>query len=217
MRRRVVCRLVPLAAAVLLAPLAGSGVGRAGAQELGRISGQIRPMNQEATGQTVTGTLDLTRQDGTLVIEMTAAGLAPGMHLVHLHGYPSADPEDARCPTGLADENGDGVVDLVETRLAAGVTLIPLTKQPASLEIQSEGYPVADEAGRVTYRQAVDLEQLEAALAGRHGTPVALERRVLFIHGVPEGTVLPDSVRSLEGVPATVTVPIACADLGAQA
>lgn len=61
-----------------------------------------------------------------------------------------------------------------------------------------------------------DCDMLQITLEAEFGTPLALPRRVVFIHGAPEGTGLPDSVQSLEGVPASVTVPIARAALDAS-
>jgi hypothetical protein len=112
-----------------------------------------------------------------------------------------------------ADANGDGIIDLIETREASGVTMVPLTDRPVSLEIGAQTYPKANDSGRLEYRQTIRLGQLESAMRKKFGTSTALEQRVVYIHGVPESTRLPDSVRSLEGVPAHVTLPIACAEL----
>lgn len=195
----------------LIAALAATS---AGAQELS-LRGDILPMNiGHAMGQTVTGTVSLDERDGELNITVDAGGLAPGMHLAHLHGFPVQDPGEAACPQLDADANGDGIVDLLETRDAAGVTLIPLTEDPASLSIMSESYPDAEEDGQLQYIQFVDLSALEQAMRETYGTPPALGNRVLFIHGVPQEAGLPDTVQSLEGVPAHLTLPIGCAELG---
>ncbi|WP_281827105.1 CHRD domain-containing protein [Jannaschia rubra] len=197
--------LLPL----LVALLAGAPV--AATAETWR--GEIVPLNQERTAQSPSGTVTLSRGDGQLTIELTAEGLSPAMHLAHLHGFEGADPAEARCPGADADSNGDGVVDLIETREAAGVTMIPLTADPASLAIQADTYPEANGDGAMEYRQTVDLTALEEALRDKFDAPPALERRVLFIHGVTEQVDVPDSAQSLEGVPARVTLPIACAEL----
>ena len=175
--------------------------------------GEIKPLNAAKTGQSPSGTVTLAHEGGELSIEMTAKGLKPGMHLAHLHGFAEEDPREARCPTDEADVNDDGYVDLLETRETSGVTMIPLTADPASLKIHAETYAKADEDGRAAYRQTVDMAALEAAVSDTFGSPVAPARRVLYIHGVPEDSDLPDSVQSLEGVPAHVTLPIACAEI----
>lgn len=198
---------------VLPALLAILATAPTGAQELS-LRGDILPMNIGASaGQTVTGTISLNEEGGELRIEIDAGGLAPGMHLAHLHGFAVPDPEEAACPDAAADANGDGIVDLIETRDAAGVTLVPMTENPASLEIMSEGYPEAQEDGQMEYIQIVEPATLERAMVETYGTPPALETRVFFVHGVPSEAGLPDSVQSLEGVPAHATLPIGCAEM----
>lgn len=178
------------------------------------LKGDLVAMNTSVQpAQNVSGTVSLEDKGGQLLIELEAKGLIAGMHMAHLHGFMTKDPAAASCPGSDADSNGDGIVDLIETEESAGVTLIPLTDDPAALAIHSDAYPIADEDGRISYSQLVDLAALEQAMNEEYGTPPALESRVLFIHGVPDEAELGDSVRSLEGVPASATLPIACAEL----
>lgn len=183
------------------------------------IAGAFEPMNgfgdSAFTGQDeeFTAQVAITRSDGALTIAVSARGMTPGMHQMHLHGFEGEDPEEAVCPGMEADANGDDYIDLIETREAAGITMIPLTEDPASLTIQTDSYPTVRENGSLDYTQEVDVETLEEAVQEEFGGPVALERRVVFIHGVPDGTDLPDSVESPDGVPARTTIPIACAEL----
>jgi hypothetical protein len=175
------------------------------------VSGDVTPLND--LGQEISGTVSLAPQGDDLVITLNVEGAAPGMHLAHVHGFATREPDDATCPDMSADANGDGVVDLIETREAAGVTMIPFTDTPASLEINADTYPEAGQDGRLSYAQTVPIAQLRNAVEATFGTQLALDRRVVFIHGAPDGAELPDSVQSLEGVPARVTVPVACAEL----
>lgn len=65
----------------------------------------------------------------------------------------------------------------------------------------------------------MDWEQLQRAMAEKYDMDldtVDLGRMVVYVHGVPADTNLPDSVRSLPGVPAHVTLPVACAQLDIQ-
>lgn len=90
-------------------------------------------------------------------------------------------------------------------------TIVPFHAHPATLEIPSDSYPVADENGAAHYEKIEIVADLENALKEKFKAPVlALEKRVIFVHGVNSETVLPDSVKSLPGVPAHVTIPIAC-------
>lgn len=179
-------------------------------------TGTIDPVNGAETRQNPIGDVRISREGDTYTISLTVDGLSPGMHLAHIHGFPGGDPQEATCAGPAADANGDDFVDLIETRDLSGVTMIPLTDDPASLSLQSESYPAASDAGEVRFETTVEASALEEALQAEFSTPPALERRVVYIHGVPEDLPLPDSVRSLEDVPARVTLPVACAELEAQ-
>lgn len=173
----------------------------------------LRPLNTQVTDGMVRGLATLLQDGGELWIQVDARGLAPGMHLQHLHGY--TDGRVASCPGPDADRNADGVVDLIETREAAGITMIPLHENPSSLEIQAATYPRADSlTGMIRYAEIEQLEPLQQAVRQQYdGTELFLDRRVIFIHGVPEGTQLPATAQSLEGVPAHVTLPVACGEV----
>lgn len=183
----------------------------ADAQETSIVRGQFTPLN--ALASDLSGTVSLSRVGDELEIVLTIAGAPAGMHLAHIHGFPEAEPAEATCPGPNADANGDGYVDLIETRDSAGVTMVPFTEAPASLEIQAQSYPTASADGDMAYEQTVEVSALSQALGDQFGTPLALEQRVVFIHGAPADATLPDSVQSLDAVPASVTVPIACAEL----
>jgi len=182
------------------------------AEEPVNVSGELQPVNPVG-GTPVSGSVSIVSENGTLTLTLEADGLSPGMHLAHVHGYAEPDPAQSSCPGEDADSNGDGFIDLVETREAAGVTMIPFSADPASLVVQTDTYPAADGSGQLRYRQSVDLSSLSAAVGSEFDTPLAIARRVVFVHGLPEGTNLPDSAQSLEGVPAHVTLPVACAEL----
>lgn len=171
---------------------------------------RLVPLNAKVTGRRVSGELRLRVSDNTLTITLHAQGLSPGMmHMVHLHGFVSG--KAASCPGRDADTNHDGIIDLNETEPMAGVTLVPLNKDPAALKIGNMTYPVASKDGRISYRQTVSLARLNEAMAATfHGASLDLDTRVVFIHGVPDTTSLPKTVASLPGVPAQVTLPIAC-------
>lgn len=202
---------VTIAALVLAAAPAGAQTDQTTAAET-EVSGELQPVNAVG-GTPVSGSVSIIPEDGALTLRLEAEGLSPGMHLAHVHGFTEPDPGQSSCPGEDADINGDGFADLIETRKAAGVTMIPFSSDPASLSIQTDTYPAADGSGRLSYRQSVDPASLSAAVEAQFGTPLALSRRAVFIHGVPEGTDLPETVQSLEGVPAHVTLPVACAEL----
>ncbi len=177
-----------------------------------RFVGTFRDVNPNL-GAPPVGMVSIRRKGDEVEFNLRGTGFDREMHLVHIHGFAEADPRESVCPTMEADTNDDGVVDLTETRQIAGVTMVPFTDDPVGLKIQSDSYPKPNEDGKVTYRKTVDFDALNRAMQEKFGTPAHLERRVVFIHGVTEDADLPDTVQSLEGVPARVTVPVACAQL----
>lgn len=170
----------------------------------------IIEMNPKLTKGEVSGQAMFIIADDVLTITMAVKGLAPNMmHLQHFHGF--IDAKKAACPPSNADTNGDGVIDLIETEPYAGTTLVPFNGSPLELKIKSDSYPVADANGLATYQISIPLEKLKMAIKKEYGIDeLLLENRVIFIHGIPEDMPLPDTAESLPGVPAYITVPIAC-------
>jgi hypothetical protein len=87
------------------------------------------------------------------------------------------------------------------------------------------GYPQTDANGAFTYNQSGVVSQILADLRAADPNPadsvakintdeeLDLANRVVTIHGVPENTQLPATVQSIDGLPAWMTVTVACADL----
>ena len=197
-------RIALLAAALPLATAAETDAPTA-------VSGDLAPLNAQGTG--VTGNVTVAPRGDALVITLDAENAPRGMHLAHVHGFATADPDDAACPTPSDDTNGDGLVDLVEARAAAGRAIVPLNDAPEGLDTLGGVFPLVGGTDRIGYDATVPTAALRAALEERHGTPLALDRRVVLLHGVDRERSLPDSLRSLDDVPAWATLPIACAEL----
>lgn len=176
---------------------------------------EINEMNPELTKGEVSGQAIFTIANGQLSVIMVLKGLPPNMmHLQHIHGFISG--EKGSCAPAEADTNKDGVIDLIETHAYSGKTLVPFNGAPVELAIKSDSYPVADANGLITYTMTVSLDELEAAIQKKYGIDqLSLEDRVIFIHGIPEDDPLPATVQSLPGVPAFITVPIACGTIKA--
>ncbi|MGH7051948.1 MAG: hypothetical protein ACREFS_06055 [Acetobacteraceae bacterium] len=170
----------------------------------------LQPMNTNVTGTKATGVAHFTVSGDTLTIDITMQGVSPGMvHWQHFHGF--TDNRDATCPTAAADTNHDGIIDLIETGATAGTTMVPFDADPAGMDIAHGKYPEASADGTYHYHATVSLEALDAAFAKAfHDQHLDLDRRVVFIHGVPADTKLPATVKSLGPIPAQVTLPIAC-------
>lgn len=174
----------------------------------------INELNPNLTDGDVSGSATFIVAGNQLYVTIVVKGVAPSMmHLQHIHGF-KASMKESSCPAQSADTNGDGIIDLIETHPSSGVTLIPFNAAPAKLKVLSSSYPVANNNGLLTYRIKIPLKSLKSAIQDKYGIDkLALANRVIYIHGVPKSTALPGSVQSLPGVPARVTVPIACGEI----
>ncbi|MGH7668397.1 MAG: hypothetical protein ACRENQ_02800 [Gemmatimonadaceae bacterium] len=162
------------------------------------------------TGLHSTATATFTVRQDSLTIDVEARDVSPNIaHLQHIHGF--TDGRASACPTMAQDKNGDGIIDLMETEPVAGTTMVPFTADPVSMAIVVNTYPTASAKGTYHYRKTVSLTALETAFAKAFpGQQLDLDKRVVFIHGVPASTKLPATVASLGDIPAQVTIPIAC-------
>lgn len=177
---------------------------------------RLSPVNAGLLGSTPSGEARLEVRGDSLRIMVDVQGLPPRMtHLQHFHGF--EDGTAARCPGPEADQNGDGVVDVTETAAAAGTTMVPFHGDPQNMEIDAETYPEADGQGSYSYRKTVPLDGLQSAFEEKFGGRLDLGQRVVFIHGVPEDAELPETAGTKAGLPARVTLPIACGELRSAA
>ncbi|MFP4540851.1 MAG: hypothetical protein ACLFR7_04415 [Opitutales bacterium] len=180
--------------------------------------GEIEPLNGHLASVETRGEIRLTEEDGEFTFIVEAAGVpAEIVHLQHLHTPHSG--ESAEAPPAAADTNGDGFIDLIETRSFSGRTTVPFHDNPASLEglVDADRFPRANAEGTYRYEQTFSREALEAALQVQAGiSGFEPTDYVFYIHGVPESAELPDSVQSLPDVPAHLTLPIGVARLRAE-
>ena len=170
----------------------------------------LSALNTAVAGGSATGEARFNIKGDSLTITVNASGLPKDItHWQHFHGFP--DGKRSACPTASADVNDDGVIDVVETGTAAGTTMVPFISNPASMDVPHGTYPKATAAGTLQYKETVSLVALQAAFSNAFpGQKLDLDRRVVFIHGVPDASKLKSSVASLGPIPAQVTLPIAC-------
>jgi hypothetical protein len=171
----------------------------------------LTPLNTSVTKVETSGEAKFTIDGGNLTIAVDVKKAPPGIaHLQHFHGFKTGDRK-AICPTTEADANRDGVIDLIETEPVAGTTMVPFHEDPVSMEIPSETYPRAFTDGTFHYEKTVSLSALNQAFGKAFGgQDLALDRRVVFVHGTAPDTKLPPTVASLGQIPAQITLPIAC-------
>lgn len=200
--------LAAVSGALALPTVARTGAGDARVRAV--YVARLAPMNVAVAGGKTTGVARFEVRGGDLVIDIKVRGAPPGItHWQHFHGF--EDGRSATCPTASADKDGDGIVDLIETEPASGITMVPFDDAPAKMDVAHGIYPKASADGSYTYHEVVPLKELRAAFAKAFGGgKIDLDKRVVYIHGVPADTKLPATVASLGPIPAQVTLPIAC-------
>lgn len=171
---------------------------------------QIQSLNSNITKTQTNGTAKFVISGDTLTAIIQIKDAPPEMeHWQHFHGF--VNDSIATCASSDQDKNKDGIVDVTETEPVSGTTMVPFNAQPAEMQLGSNTYPKSGADGSYNYEVKIPLKQLQGAFAKSFGdSALHLDRRVLYIHGVPSGTNLPASVASVGDIPAQVTLPIAC-------
>lgn len=169
---------------------------------------QLQSLNDSVTGSKTAGNATFIIKDGEMQVTIDVKNAPAGIqHWQHFHGFENGDA--AEVPTMEQDANGDGIIDVTETEPVSGTTMVPFNDIPANMDVGANSYPEADEEGSYHYEATIPMEQLDSVFLEAFGDEVNLDTRVLYIHGVPEDTELPESVASLGDIPASITIPIA--------
>ncbi len=157
------------------------------------------------------------RDDDDFTVDIDVEGTVAGaLHPQHIHAA-------ARCPTPADDANGDGYVDVVEGVAAYGFILGSLDSDLTAYAANT--FPTADADGDVEYDQEVSFDAFLTSISGADmdesdpfvkldaGESLELESRTYVIHGISTDTELPETVQSIGGLPAQVTLPVGCAEI----
>lgn len=167
----------------------------------------------------VTGTATFLVDDDSFEATVDAQGLAP--NIVHVQHIRAA----ASCPAATADANTDGFVDVVEGRSSFGGILIPLDGNVAEQLLGNTDYPASSVQGELFYSREATLIDLLTDLRANDPDPadqmvklsangeLDLASRTVVIYGIPATQTLPGSVATLQGLTATSSLPIACAQI----
>lgn len=171
----------------------------------------LTAVNADKIGTTPVGDATFKVEGDKLIVHIKMKHTPPGiMHWEHFHGYP--DGKNATCVTPAEDKNGDGFIDLVETEAVSGTTMVPFDDAPHKMNIPTDNYPHADKNGSYEYTKVVPLAALEKRFGETFkGGTIDLDKRVLYVHGVPDSLKLPATVAGEVGHYTTsTTLPIAC-------
>lgn len=170
----------------------------------------LEPLNANVTGMEASAQAKFILTKDSVFVTINARGVPPKIeHWQHFHGF--IDNKDASCVAQNNDTNGDGIIDVTETEAVSGTTMVPFNKNPEDMNLGADTYPKAGDDSTYHYEVRIPLSKLKAAFAESFGdSSLNLDKRVLYIHGVPSDSNLPSSVESIEDIPAHVTLPIAC-------
>lgn len=175
---------------------------------------QLRPLNADLSHRPVTGQATVRIENGRFTVRVNAKGLEPGIpHPQHIHG--KAELQEGSCPDMSADENGDGIIDVVEGVPDYGAIRLTLdgdlTDGPGT---QVSSLPNPDnQGGAITYTASASAEAVTSGVDDAFGGyDLNLEKRHIVLHGVDPDTDLA-SAQSLGGLPAWLTLPVACGEL----
>ncbi|AUI71084.1 hypothetical protein COSHB9_23960 [Companilactobacillus alimentarius] len=170
----------------------------------------IQPLNDEFIGTKAHGQATFTESDDKLHIEIEMFDTPKNtQHWEHFHGFPEG--KDAQIATMAQDKNKDGLVDLPETEIVSGTTMVPFDNAPQHMDVPNDNYPVSDANGHFKYEMDVPLKELQNKFKEVFGTDdLELDKRVIYVHGVPDSLELPNSVAGAVGnYDAHTTLPIA--------
>lgn len=170
---------------------------------------QLLPLNVNVTGLETNGTARFVIANDTMTVTIDVKNAPPGIeHWQHFHGFPN--DSTAVVATAAQDENGDGIIDVTETGSVSGTTMVPFNDMPADMNVAADTYPQAAEDGSYHYETKIPMTELKESFAKAFGgAEIDLDRRVIYVHGVPDSADLPSTVASIADIPANVTLPIA--------
>ncbi len=176
--------------------------------------GTFDTLNRRLVGADIEGGLAITKAGFDVVAVLIGDNVPTGRHPTRIHGFPGEGGKAARCPTADADTNGDGIIDHAELVTVAGEALIPLDYGPTG-QSSLPGIPVAGPEGKVRFREAIDIDAVDARIRESHGGSLRLENTVVVMQGAPLRGRLPASVETPGDLPVGEALPIACAELAA--
>ena len=173
---------------------------------------ELTPLNADKIGVSAHGQaeFEVDEEKNNLHIKIEMFNTPKNIeHWQHFHGFP--DGQDATVAT-MTDAGEDGWVDLLDTEDKSGTTMVPFDAQPAKMDIANNTYPVADNEGHYLYEKDVPLNELNANFEKVFpGAQLDLDKRVVYIHGVPKSLHLPNTVKGKinDTYDQHVTLPIA--------
>jgi hypothetical protein len=201
---------LPLALLLSLAAL-----GCEGDEELAIFRATLTQINPQASATTPSATIEVIAQEESNLLEVDLQGT--GLDNVN---HPTFLWSGDSCPTAADDDNGDGIVDAEEAADVLGGIVLALDGDITDEAIQA-GFPGGSSP---SYQASEPLTQVLAAARAPQVNPLftpldadellLLETRVIVMHGVGEGLLLPaNPIAGIDGLTVREAVPVLCGRL----
>jgi hypothetical protein len=165
----------------------------------------LNPLQTNTFGRVPSGAAIFTVSGDSFTARVEASGLDDAIHPQHIHGF--IPVQEGVCPTAADDANGDGFVDVLEGAPDYGPIQVPLDGDLADTSMDPATFPTGSS---YQYMESDSVSAIKAALGV---SDLALEAKHVVVHGVSGDRSLPDSVQSIAGLPANVTLPVACGQI----
>lgn len=175
----------------------------------------LSPVNKTVSGH-LNGTVAVVREKEDLTIEVRLSG-GP-LSVLHTQSIHVGD----RCPTEADDLNGDGYVDGEEGALVYQEIIIPLDDDIGSQRMGLGSYPVSDQYGYYLWGRTTSFEKIMEDLREEDinlrddyvkldsNKSLTMIGKVAVILGVPQTTVLPETVLGRGRMTSHQALPVAC-------
>jgi hypothetical protein len=187
-----------------------AGVPQQQQQAQGLYRATLIPSNP--THWNTTGTVEVRLDNDEFTADVNVTGAPAGMHMQHIH-------LGTQCAPATADTNTDGYIDAQEASPFAGPMVIPFDSNLYAQDLGENEYPMgssyqysesASWDTLMTDLRLPDLDTGDSLIKLSDDNEFLVEGRVVEIHGVPESTIFPATVQSIDSHPAHHTMPIAC-------
>jgi hypothetical protein len=127
------------------------------------------------------GAAVLTLTDHSLTVNIDAAGLEPGQHLLDVDGF--ANGAASHPPTLQQDIDRDGFIERDEGQTAYGSVLLNLDNNSDDLGLNVNQEPVADANGNFRYQQTFNFDPSDPTATAIFDAISPLESREIVIRG----------------------------------
>lgn len=167
----------------------------------GDYKANLRPLNTQSSGFLPVGGAEITATDEELKVKTYLDDDTKVMHIQDIY-------EGSRCPTIHDDTNNDGFIDIVEAKAVVGKIILALD---GKLETHMAGQGEYPRGRSFTYIKETKLDYILHDFSRNFPQGIFhLSGRVILVHGTSDISRIPESVKTQNDLPRSLSLPIAC-------